>query len=143
MLFLEKPQLFRSDMKVVGCFCIFEGKILLLFRNKNKTEGEMWGCPGGKVNTGENLSEAMVREIEEETGIKANISDLIFFKTVFVRYPHSNIEYSIFSLSLKNKPAVIVHEREHTSYQWILPQDALSLSLIPDEDVCIKMFFQI
>ena len=41
-----------------------EGKVLFIFRN-NK-----WDLPKGKLEKGESLEEAAVREVEEETGVK-------------------------------------------------------------------------
>ncbi len=143
MLFVSKPEDFHSNMRVSGCFCEVDGKILLLFRHREKSEGEMWCCPGGKAEEHETTSEAMVRELFEETGIQTLESDIRFFKTVFVRYPETDMEYSIFSLSLPETPLISLKEDEHTQFQWVSPQEALSLPLIPDEDTCIKMFYNL
>jgi len=43
------------------------GNILLL-----QTKDRMWELPGGKVDPGENLLSAVVREVEEETKIHVN-----------------------------------------------------------------------
>ena len=55
-----------------GGVVIFRGKILLLYKNyKNKYEG--WVLPKGTVETGEEYKDTAVREVQEETGVKAGI----------------------------------------------------------------------
>lgn len=44
-----------------------QGDILLIRRSDN----ELWSIPGGRMEVGESLSEAVVREVLEETGIHA------------------------------------------------------------------------
>lgn len=57
---------------VGGIFEDTKGRILLV-----KTTHGGWVFPGGQVEEGENLMDALVREIEEESGIKVEISHLI------------------------------------------------------------------
>lgn len=143
MIFLEKPSDFREDLKVVGCFVEVQGKILQLFRNKEKTEGETWGCPAGKVHAFETKEEAMVRELCEETGIRVSTSEVQFLRTIFVRFPEVDICYSVFLLKLEEFPEVTLHQEEHTLFQWVSPQEALNFPLMQDEDACIKMFYDV
>lgn len=49
-----------------------QGQILLV-----KTQHEGWVFPGGQVETGENLVDALVREIKEESGIDVVVSHLL------------------------------------------------------------------
>ncbi|MFH2111370.1 MAG: NUDIX hydrolase [Candidatus Bathyarchaeota archaeon] len=44
------------------------GRILLSVRGKPPSEG-LWGLPGGVVEVGETVEEALVREVLEETGV--------------------------------------------------------------------------
>ena len=47
-----------------------DGKILLLKRHpKSRTDPEKWELPGGKVEKGEFFTDALVREIKEETNL--------------------------------------------------------------------------
>ncbi len=47
-----------------------EGRVLLV-RRANPPDAGKWGFPGGKINWGESIEHAAVREIFEETGISA------------------------------------------------------------------------
>jgi 8-oxo-dGTP diphosphatase len=49
-----------------------DGKVLLLY---SKRRG--WEMPGGQVENGENLIEAVTREVKEETGIDVEIDRLV------------------------------------------------------------------
>ena len=52
----------------VGAVVIDDDRILLVRRAKAPSEGE-WAIPGGSVELGETLQQAVEREIKEETGV--------------------------------------------------------------------------
>ena len=52
----------------VGAVLIHEGKVLLIRRGKEPLRGR-WVVPGGTVEVGETLEQALVREVQEETGL--------------------------------------------------------------------------
>ena len=55
-----------------GGVVIFRGKILLLYKNiRSKYEG--WVLPKGTVEEGESFEETALREVQEETGVSAQI----------------------------------------------------------------------
>ena len=56
----------------VGAVVVNEGKILLLLRKKAPEEGS-WTIPGGKVEFGETVENAILREVKEEIGAEATI----------------------------------------------------------------------
>ena len=49
-----------------------DGKVLLATRTKPPAD-RLWSLPGGKVEAGETLEEAALRELEEEVGVSARI----------------------------------------------------------------------
>jgi ADP-ribose pyrophosphatase YjhB (NUDIX family) len=49
-----------------------DGKVLLATRTKPPAD-RLWSLPGGKVEAGETLEEAALRELEEEVGVKARL----------------------------------------------------------------------
>lgn len=59
-----------------------EGKILLTQRHPAKKFGLKWECTGGSVLAGETSVEGILRELEEEVGIKARSEELTLLDTV-------------------------------------------------------------
>lgn len=62
-------------MRAVGVI-IKDGKILLMHRFKKGRE--YWVFPGGGVERGENVEQALIREMREETSFKVKIDRLLF-----------------------------------------------------------------
>lgn len=60
-----------------------EGKILLLLRQNVSYMSGFWGMPAGHVEQGELITDAMIRETEEEVGIKVRREDLRLAHTMF------------------------------------------------------------
>ena len=56
----------------VGAVILRDGKILLLLRKKAPEAG-CWTIPGGKVEFGETVEEAILREVKEELGAEGRI----------------------------------------------------------------------
>lgn len=55
---------------------IHEGRVLLIRRGKDPLRGR-WVVPGGTVELGETLEEALVREVEEETGLVVKPREIV------------------------------------------------------------------
>ena len=52
----------------MGAVVLLDGRVLLVRRGNEPLHGR-WVIPGGTVELGETLEEALVREVEEETGL--------------------------------------------------------------------------
>ena len=91
------------------------GEILILKRHpKSKTDPEMWELPGGKVENGENFTDALVREIKEETNLDSEVGD--FGEAVQNDYSHKRTVQLIMYLD-DVKGEVEIRE-EHTDWMW-------------------------
>ena len=143
MIYKNPPENFNARFEVVSCFVEHEGEILLLHRQNNKTEGDKWGVPAGKKEERETESEAIAREMREETGLDLHSGLFQYFDKVYVRYPDYDFVYHMFTVKLEERPNVLINESEHKNFQWADPQRALELNLIRDEDQCIRLFYRV
>ena len=141
MIYRAKPENFAPRFQIVSCYVEHDGEILMLHRYENKSQGGKWGLPAGKMEEGESEQDAMVREIKEETGLLISTKSLKYFDTLYVNHSGRDFIYHMFSIKLPLRPMVTINDYEHQTYQWISPQNALSLNLIDDLDVCIKLFY--
>lgn len=63
----------------LGCGAVIQradGTILLVQRGRQPEQGH-WGLPGGKVDWMEKVEDAVVREVQEETGLRVAVTRLL------------------------------------------------------------------
>jgi 8-oxo-dGTP diphosphatase len=60
----------------VGAIAVDNDCLLLVRRGRGPAAGE-WSVPGGRVEGGETLAEAVVRELLEETGVEGVCGELV------------------------------------------------------------------
>jgi len=60
----------------VGAIAVVDDRLLLIRRGRGPAAGE-WSVPGGRVEWGETLGEAVVRELAEETGVEGLCDELV------------------------------------------------------------------
>jgi 8-oxo-dGTP diphosphatase len=64
-------------------------EVLLALRDQQAHQGGLWEFPGGKVEAGESIQQALAREVREELGIE--VSHSVPFKRIQYRYPDKQV----------------------------------------------------
>ncbi|MDP9160807.1 MAG: NUDIX hydrolase [Acidobacteriota bacterium] len=81
-----------SPIAGVGAIVIDEGRVLLIKRGRAPLLGE-WSIPGGAMELGETVREAVVREVLEETGLAVEATELLGAFDRVVRDHQGKLQY--------------------------------------------------
>lgn len=57
----------------VGVLTTAENRVLVARRAPHQHQGDLWEFPGGKIEPGESLAEALAREFAEEVGLELDV----------------------------------------------------------------------
>jgi 8-oxo-dGTP diphosphatase len=113
----------------VGGVLIHEGRVLLIRRGKEPLRGR-WVVPGGTVELGETLEQALVREMEEETGLRVEpgevltVFDRIMQEAGTVRYHYVIVDYLCSYVSGEARAA-----SDAEAVAWARPEELLAYDL--------------
>lgn len=116
---------------VGGLIVAPDGEILLVQSHKWP---DCYSIPGGKIELGESCEHAIIREVQEETGLhvieaRYALTQESIFNPEFWKKMHFVMhEYICFLPEGVNKKGVQLNE-EAVSYIWVTPQKALTLKL--------------
>jgi 8-oxo-dGTP diphosphatase len=56
------------------------GRVLILRRALDSTDGGTWCLPGGKMDYGDTVEQAAIRELQEETSLRATSLRFLFYQ---------------------------------------------------------------
>jgi 8-oxo-dGTP diphosphatase len=96
-----------------------QGEYLVLKRSKpypGLTE-PMWDIPGGRINPGETLSEALAREIREETGMALAGEPKVIFAQDILRVEDKHTVRLTYIAEATGE--IVLDPIEHTDHQWV------------------------
>lgn len=114
-----------KKIEVVAAIIQEEGKILATQRGYGEFKGG-WEFPGGKVEPGESMQEALVREIHEELAIFIDVGKHI--KTVEYQYPSFFLTMHCFLCTIKSGTILLL---EHDAAKWLKIEEFSSVNWLP------------
>jgi mutator protein MutT len=76
----------------VGGVVVISGRVVLIKRRFEPLAGS-WSLPGGAVELGETLEEALVREMKEETGLDVHVGPLLELFDRITRDPDGRVRF--------------------------------------------------
>lgn len=109
----------------VGVKAIIEdadGRILLMQRSQ-PFHGEdflKWDIPGGRIDTGEKLEDALRREIKEETGLALQSIKKIFHVQDILFDPKLHVVRVTYEVTATGD---VTLSQEHNEFKWFKPED--------------------
>lgn len=129
-IYKKEPDGFLAKVQVAACYLEIDGKILLLQRADGHSEAGKWGVPAGKLEKGEALEEAAIRELFEETGISlGKTSQICYAGSLYMQKTDISYVFHMFTVCLEKIPDVKL-SHEHQSYIWASSKDLERLSLM-------------
>jgi len=105
-------------------------QVLLTKRRPDRRDwAGLWGVPAGRLEEGEEVEEALVRELAEEAGLLAR--EFAFLETVYAEEPNSGRRY-VHNLYLVNRWEGEAENRapdEHETIAWVGAAEVASLPM--------------
>jgi 8-oxo-dGTP diphosphatase len=116
-----------GDSKIIpiaGCFIFnHSGHLLLLRRHRKSLGGGQWGTPAGRIEFGESQTEAMLREIFEETGLK--LDQAKYLGDHLIKMPHGTVRMASFHTTVPDDTVITIDPGEHEEFAWFDPKKLL------------------
>jgi len=124
-----------KQIEVVAAVIEFKGKLLAFQRGPAKYDyvSNKYEFPGGKVEKGEDFKKALSRELREELGLQAKVSDHLI--TIEHSYPDFSIKMHCFLVHLGQFSGQLI---EHTSFAHVNLDEADKLDWIEADRPVLK-----
>ena len=116
-----------------------KGKVLLLKRADNKkVDSGVYSGIGGKVEPHESFYDALIREIEEETGL-TEFESIRPYSVTQHPYPPSDSEWVNIYFIVNIRKQVEIKPTEDGTFHWMKPKDTFNLPIVSDLKEYIKI----
>lgn len=128
----------KKLIKVVGAIIENENnEVLCALRSTKMSLPNLWEFPGGKIEKGESLADAIIREIKEE------LCCTVSFIDVFNENTH---EYNNFIVNLTTARCKLVEGQptanEHDKLIWLSKENLTSLNWAPADIPAVEQLFK-
>jgi ADP-ribose pyrophosphatase YjhB (NUDIX family) len=108
-----------------------DDQVLLIHR----TDNDRWALPGGGIEIGENASDALIREVSEETGIDVEVTGIVGIYSDprhVIAYDDGEVRQQ-FSLCFTARPTggTLTNSSESREVRWVPVADIETLDMHP------------
>lgn len=120
-------------VQVVAALIRDDNRFMIFQRPVTKTRAYQWEFVGGKVEKGETLEEALIRECREEIGVTVRVGDI--FAEVDHEYPDITIHLTLFNAEIVDG---VPQKLEHNDIKCITPEEIPQYRFCPADDDILK-----
>jgi len=122
----------KKTINVVAAIIIKDGCLFATQRGYGEWK-DWWEFPGGKIEQGETLEEALKREIREELSTEINVDE--FLCTVEYDYPKFHLSMHCYICSLLTES---LHLNEHEAARWLTKDELNSVKWLPADKIVVE-----
>lgn len=123
-----------KNLKVVAAIILKEGKVYATQRGYGEWKG-WWEFPGGKVESGESMEDALQREIREELNVEISVDR--YFCTVEYDYPDFHLSMYCYLCHIVQGTLTLL---EHSNACWLVPDCLSDVKWLPaDVDIIARL----
>lgn len=97
---------------------------VLLLKDANS---DYWDLPGGHMKDGEKITDALIREVKEETGL--TVTDAALHKTLNLELGSNSTPTSCVFFNASSTPDAVVVSKEHLAHAWVAASDLAKYNL--------------
>jgi len=131
----------RYPEPTVGALIIDPAGRLLLVRSRKWQD--RFAVPGGHIELGERMEEALRREVREETGLEVyDIEFLCFQEFIYDEAFWQPRHFIFFDFACRTHSNDVRLNDEAEAYVWVSPEEALNLLLEPYTVVAVREYLK-
>lgn len=137
---IHQAQTERITRYTTGAVISVDNLVLLLRRKADDFLGGLYEIPGGGVEQNEQLTDAVSREVEEETGLQ--VKDITAYLGSFDYPSKTGIITRQFNFAVDVQPPIHVQLSEHDAYRWIAESEIERCGASDEVKRILQLFFK-
>ncbi len=114
----------------VGVAVVHNGALLVVLRGRGANAG-LWAIPGGKVDYGESMQEAAVREVREETGIDVELDEVVWVGDAIGPGDPPAWHYTLVDFKARVIGGTLAAADDAEEVAWVPLDEVLELAVTP------------
>ena len=124
----------RTEQVELTVLCLIHNEDSFLLQDRTKKDWRGYTLPGGHIEPGESIVDAVVREMKEETGLRIKSPRLCGVK----QFPIEGGRYLVFLFETDRFEGRVVDSDEGRMY-WVKTSELANVNLVDDFETLIEV----